>query len=67
MGGADADVEHRDGEYGGDMIRARVGGVDEGVLRDEVARILTVVIALCIGGMRSCSGKTKRALKILSV
>jgi hypothetical protein len=29
-------VEHRDGEYGGDVTRARVGAVDEGVLRDEV-------------------------------
>jgi hypothetical protein len=30
-------VEHWDGEYGGDVIRARVGVVDKGVLRDEVA------------------------------
>jgi hypothetical protein len=37
VGGADADVEHRDGEYGRDVIRARVWAVDEGVLCDEVA------------------------------
>lgn len=30
-------MEHWDGEYGGDVTRARVGAVDEGVLRDEVA------------------------------
>lgn len=30
-------MEHRDGEYGGDVVRARMGVVDEGVLRDEVA------------------------------
>jgi hypothetical protein len=33
----DADVEHLDREHGGDGIRALVGAVDEGVLRDGVA------------------------------
>jgi hypothetical protein len=30
-------MEHRDGEYGGDVVRAQVGAVDGGVLHDEVA------------------------------
>jgi hypothetical protein len=47
----------------------RRGGASSGASRTKRRDVgmLTVAIALRIGGMRSCSGRTKRALKILSV
>lgn len=47
----------------------RVGGASSGASRTKRrdVGILTAVIALRIGGMMSCPGKTKRTLEVLSV
>jgi hypothetical protein len=58
-------VEHRDREYGGDVIRAWVGAVDEGVLHDEAvtSKLCGLGEAGPAGGEECCPGGQFRGLE----